>query len=90
MFAVRSRVHPGTKPWDRVLIGFLFLAMLAIPSVAGLDDGRFHWSHMSWPVVLLGYVLLIGGMVLVGWAGDGEPVLRAGGAYPDGTRPSRG
>jgi protein-S-isoprenylcysteine O-methyltransferase Ste14 len=78
MFAVRSRVHPGTKPWDRVLIGFLFLAMLAIPPVAGLDDGQFHWSHISWPVVLLGYVLLIGGMVLIGWAETVNPFFEPG------------
>jgi protein-S-isoprenylcysteine O-methyltransferase Ste14 len=68
MFAVRSRVHPGTKRWDRIVIGLLFLAMLAIPPVAGLDDGRFHWSRMSWEFVALGYFLLVAGMVLMGWA----------------------
>jgi hypothetical protein len=72
MFAVRSRVHPGTKRWDRIVIGLLFLAMLAIPPVAGLDDGRFHWSRMSWEFVALGYFLLVAGMVLMGR--NSEPV----------------
>jgi protein-S-isoprenylcysteine O-methyltransferase Ste14 len=68
IFAVRSRVHPGTKRWDRIVIGFLFLAMLMIPPVAGLDDGRFHWSRMSSWVIGLGYILLVAGMVLIAWA----------------------
>src|SRR4029450_13895487 len=42
-FAIRSGVHPETKRWDKVVIGLLFLAMFAIPLVAGVDDGRFHW-----------------------------------------------
>jgi hypothetical protein len=39
IFAVRSRVHPGTKRWDKIMICLLFVAILAIPPVAGLDDG---------------------------------------------------
>ena len=40
IFAARSRIHPGTKRWDRILLGLLFPAMLAIPPVAALDDPR--------------------------------------------------
>src|SRR5215472_1902583 len=64
MFAIRSRVHPGTKLWDRIVIGLLLLAMFAIPLVAGLDDGRLHWSHMSWVWVVPGYLLLVTGWIL--------------------------
>ena len=39
MFAVRSRVHPGTKRWDKIVICLLFVAIFAIPPVAGLDNG---------------------------------------------------
>lgn len=78
MFAVRSRVHPGTKRWDRVVIGLLFLAILAIPPVAGLDDGRFHWSRMSPWVVGLGYILLVAGMVLTAWAETVNPFFEPG------------
>jgi protein-S-isoprenylcysteine O-methyltransferase Ste14 len=78
MFAVRSRVHPGTKHWDKVVVGFLFLGMLAIPPVASVDDGRFYWSKMSWSLVALGYVLLIAGWILIAWAETVNPFFEPG------------
>lgn len=39
IFAARSRIHPGTKRWDRILLGLLLPAMVAIVPVAALDDG---------------------------------------------------
>jgi protein-S-isoprenylcysteine O-methyltransferase Ste14 len=68
IFAARSRIHPGTKRWDRILLGFLFPAMIAIVSVGALDDGRFHWSRMSWWFVALGYLLLMTGTAITAWA----------------------
>jgi protein-S-isoprenylcysteine O-methyltransferase Ste14 len=69
IFVARSRIiREGTKRWDRILLGFLFPAILAIPLVAALDDGRFHWSRMSWWVVGLGYLLLITGVAITAWA----------------------
>ena len=68
IFAARSRIHPGTKRWDRILLGLLFPAMLAIPPVAALDDGRFHWSRMSWWFVGLGYLLLTTAVAITAWA----------------------
>jgi protein-S-isoprenylcysteine O-methyltransferase Ste14 len=78
MFAVRSRVHPGTKRWDKVVIGLLFLAILAIPPVAGLDDGQFNWSTISSSVVGLGYILLVAGWILVAWAETVNPFFEPG------------
>ena len=78
MFAIRSRVHPDTKRWDKVVIGLLFLAMFAIPLVAGMDDGRFHWSSMSWLLVGLGYLLLITGWIGVAWAETVNPFFEPG------------
>ena len=50
--------------------------MLAIPIVAALDDGRYHWFPVPWWVCVLGYVLF-----LVGFGIDmgriREQVLRA-------------
>jgi protein-S-isoprenylcysteine O-methyltransferase Ste14 len=68
IFAVRSRVHPGTKRWDKIVICLLFVAILAIPPVAGLDDGRFHLSSISWWVVALGYLVQLAGWIGVAWA----------------------
>jgi protein-S-isoprenylcysteine O-methyltransferase Ste14 len=78
MFAIRSRVHPETKRWDKVVIGLLFLAMFAIPLVAGVDDGRFHWSRMSWLLVGLGYLLLITGWIGIAWAETVNPFFEPG------------
>jgi protein-S-isoprenylcysteine O-methyltransferase Ste14 len=50
------------------VICFLFVAILVIPLVGGLDDGRFHWSSMSWRVVALGYIVQLAGWIGVAWA----------------------
>jgi hypothetical protein len=68
IFAARSRIHPGTKRWDRILLGFLFPAMIAIVPVGALDDARFQWSRMSWWFVGLGYLLLITAAAITTWA----------------------
>jgi protein-S-isoprenylcysteine O-methyltransferase Ste14 len=69
IFVARSQIiREGTKRWDRILLGFLFPAILAIPLVAALDDGRFHWSRMSWWGVGLGYFLLTTGVAITAWA----------------------
>jgi hypothetical protein len=47
IFAARSRIHTGAKRWDRILLGVLLAAMLAIVPVAALDDGRFKASRLS-------------------------------------------
>jgi protein-S-isoprenylcysteine O-methyltransferase Ste14 len=68
IFAARSRIHPGTKRWDRILLGFLFPAMIAIVPVGALDDARFHWSRVSWWFVGLGYFLLTIALAITTWA----------------------
>ena len=78
MFAIRSRVHPETKRWDKVVIGLLFLTMFAIPLVAGVDDSRFHWSSMSWLLVGLGYLSVITGWIGVAWAETVNPFFEPG------------
>jgi protein-S-isoprenylcysteine O-methyltransferase Ste14 len=68
VLTARVNAHQGTKPWDRVLIGFLLPTIMAILPVAAFDDGRFHWLPLPWWVCALGYVLLLFGIVLVAWA----------------------
>jgi protein-S-isoprenylcysteine O-methyltransferase Ste14 len=69
VIAARVNRHKGTKRWD-LLLGAIFIlpTMLAIPIVAALDDGRFHWFPVPWWVCVLGYSLLVTGMVGVTWA----------------------
>jgi protein-S-isoprenylcysteine O-methyltransferase Ste14 len=68
VFVARSKLRKGIKPWDKVLMFFLFLSLMAIFPVAGLDDGRFHWSSVPTWLVVLGYVLFSIGFVLSAWA----------------------
>ncbi len=69
VIAARVNRHNGTKRWD-LLLGAIFglPTMLAIPIVAALDDGRYHWFHLQWWGCVLGYTLLITGMVGLTWA----------------------
>lgn len=66
--AARVNRHEGTRSWDRILLGLLFTAVLAIPILAALDDGRFHWSRLPWWACLLGYALFLAGMAGTTWA----------------------
>ncbi len=68
IFTARSRIHEGTKRWDRILLALLFPTMAAILPVAALDDGRFRWFPVPWWVCVLGYVLLLAGMGITAWA----------------------
>jgi protein-S-isoprenylcysteine O-methyltransferase Ste14 len=66
--AARVNRHEGTKSWDRIRLGFSFPTVAAIPTLAALDDGRFHWSPVPWWVCLLGYALLLTGIAGMTWA----------------------
>ena len=69
VIAGRVNRHEGWRPWD-LLLGLLGLlpTMLAIPIVAALDDGKFHWSHLPWWGCLAGYALMMTGFVGMTWA----------------------
>ena len=49
VIAGRVNRHERPRLWD-LLLGLLVAlpTMLAIPIVAALDDGRYHWSHVPW------------------------------------------
>ncbi len=69
VIAGRVNRHERPRRWD-LLLGAIFMlpTILAIPIVAALDDGRYHWLPVPWWVCVLGYALLIIGMVGVTWA----------------------
>lgn len=70
LLVARHRRHQGTKPWDKVLLCLFFLSVMAIFSLAALDDGRLHWSRVPLFVCGLGYLLLVVGLILTTWAGS--------------------
>lgn len=63
IFVARSKFHPGTKTWDKVLgMSLLFPSLLAIFPVAAFDH-RFHWSSVPVWVIVVGYIFLTAGML---------------------------
>ena len=68
VIAARINRHKGTKRWDLLLVAIMLPTLLAIPILAALDDGRFHWLPVPWWGCVLGYALLITGMVGLTWA----------------------
>ena len=48
VIAGRVNRHEGTKRWDRISLAIVLPTLMAIPILAGLDDARFHWSHLPW------------------------------------------
>jgi protein-S-isoprenylcysteine O-methyltransferase Ste14 len=65
--ARRNLTGKGTKSWDLILIWILFAGLAAIPLVAGLDAGRFHWAPAPPWAVVLGYLLFATGYLGTGW-----------------------
>ena len=68
VITARISHHEGTKRWDRVLMAFFYPSLMAIPIMAALDDGRFHWLPEPWWVCGIGYLLLLSGMLGATWA----------------------
>jgi len=66
IFVARSKIHAGTKPWDKVAMAFLFSSLMAIFPVAGLDS-RSQWSSVPIWLLVLGYVLMAVGMLGSVW-----------------------
>jgi protein-S-isoprenylcysteine O-methyltransferase Ste14 len=59
----------GSKLWDEVLMRSSNLVVLiALPVVAGLDVGRFHWSSLDPAFMLLGFALLVFSTFFLNWA----------------------
>ena len=78
IYRARSRFQPGTKKWDLMLLAALFPAFIGEIPLAALDGGRMGWSDVPLWVVLIGYVLLIGGIAVTAWAQAVNPFFEPG------------
>lgn len=78
IYRARSRFQPGTEKWDLILLAVLLPAMVAEIPIATLDAGRMGWSDVPQWVVLMGYVLLIGGIAVTTWAQAVNPFFEPG------------
>jgi protein-S-isoprenylcysteine O-methyltransferase Ste14 len=68
VIAARINRHEAPRRWDLLLGLMMLAAMIAVPIVAALDDRRYHWLPVPWWGCVLGYALLITGMVGLTWA----------------------
>jgi protein-S-isoprenylcysteine O-methyltransferase Ste14 len=66
IFVARSKVHPGTKSWDKVLLVLILASFFAVFAVAGLD-ARYRWSSVPVWLIVLGYALFSIGFAMSTW-----------------------
>jgi protein-S-isoprenylcysteine O-methyltransferase Ste14 len=66
IFIARTKVHRGTKSWDKVLMSLILGSFFAIFPLAAFD-ARYGWSAVpAWPVVV-GYALFTMGFAASTW-----------------------
>jgi len=64
-----KRKREGSKRWDEILLRVSnLMVLIAVPAIAGLDIGRFHWSSLSIHFAVLGFMLYIISSILINWA----------------------
>ncbi len=68
VISARAARHQGTKGWDKVLLAFFAVILLAHLAVAVLDGGVFRWSRMASWWAAPGFVLVVSGHCLSVWA----------------------
>ncbi len=69
LYNLRGSGQEGTKKWDYgFLLIYFFTTIVIIPLVAGLDVGRFHWSSLDFPFMIVGIILYVFSFALVLWA----------------------
>jgi protein-S-isoprenylcysteine O-methyltransferase Ste14 len=65
----RSKVQPGTKPWDKLLVTLLALVVPLLTWITAALDHRFGWTGRGQiALVAPGFALLAIGMKLMQWA----------------------
>lgn len=78
IYRARSRIQAGTKRWDKALLALLLPTLVAILPVAALDAGRFHGSAVPAWAVLAGYLGVLAGIGVTGWAQAVNPFFEPG------------
>jgi protein-S-isoprenylcysteine O-methyltransferase Ste14 len=66
--AGRVNRHERPRRWNLLLMLLVSPAMLAIPIVSALDDGRYGWFRLPWWGCALGYALLLLAFFGMTWA----------------------
>jgi protein-S-isoprenylcysteine O-methyltransferase Ste14 len=69
----RMKMGTGTPAWDRAIVYLLQVLFVAILVVGGLDAGRYRWTTLPLWLQAAGVLMMIAGMLLVGWAMGQNP-----------------
>jgi len=64
----RSRRAGNVKAWDRVLLAIYTVLLVGLLVVGALDGGRFRWSRVTLPLVLLGTAGFAAVLAWIWWA----------------------
>jgi len=65
----RSKLQPGTKPWDKLLVALLALVVPLLTWITAALDHRFGWTGREQIArVAAGFVLMALGIKLTQWA----------------------
>jgi protein-S-isoprenylcysteine O-methyltransferase Ste14 len=66
IFIARSKIHRGTKSWDKVLVSLILISFFAIFATAGLEARRQGSAVPLW-LIVVGYVMFALGFALSTW-----------------------
>lgn len=73
----RSRMQPGTKVWDKVMVPVIAVVLpFVIWIVAALDE-RYGWTQVSGGWRAVGFLFVAAGMALTMWAMVSNPFFSA-------------
>lgn len=71
----RSKRHVNTQKFDKFILPLIVLTFFVFPLVAGLDAGRFGWSHIGWGAFVAALPIYLLGCLLVAWTMIVNPYL---------------
>ena len=63
----RAKRHANKKTFDKVIIPLVVVTFFVFPLVAGLDAGRFGWSHVGWIAFCAALPLYFIGHLFIPW-----------------------
>src|SRR5262245_41905564 len=56
IFIARSKIHKGTKSWDKIVLVFILASFLGVLVIPGFDT-RYAWSNVPPWLTAVGYLL---------------------------------
>lgn len=78
LLMVRAELWKRTvRPWDKIVLIFIFAGFLLLFFLPGLDAVRYQWSHVPLPVKIIGFAGIIVSNGLMFWVLKTNPYSSA-------------